>query len=104
MVAKCDHLAKLKYSKELPHVFAEHGAIMAASVLNSPKAVEMSVFIVRACVNLRRVIGDNQKLSRKIATIERHLADHDEQIIEMIRAIKQLLKPELPPKKRQIEF
>ena len=104
VVANCDHLEKLKYSKSLPNAFTEHGTIMAASVLNSPKAIEISVFIVRAFVKLRRIISENEALARKIVQIENHLADHDEQIIELIRAIKQLLKPEPPPKKRRIGY
>jgi hypothetical protein len=48
--ANCDHLARLKYSPHLPYAFTEHGAIMAATILNSPKAIEMSVFIVRAFI------------------------------------------------------
>ena len=104
VVANCDHLAKLKYSKTLPYAFTEHGTIMAASILNSSRAIEISVFIVRAFVKLRRVISENEKLARKIVQIENHLADHDEQIIELIRAIKQLLKPEPPPKKRRIGY
>jgi hypothetical protein len=104
VVANCDHLSKLKYSSSLPYVFTEHGAIMAASVLNSSRAVEVSVFIVRAFVKLRRMIAENKELSRKIVQIERHLADHDNQILELIKAIKQLLKPDPPPKKRRIGF
>ena len=57
VVANCDHLSKLKYSPSLPYAFTEHGALMVASVLNSPRAVEMSVFIVRAFVQLRQVIA-----------------------------------------------
>ena len=57
VVTNCDHLQKLKYSPVNPRVFTEHGAIMAASVLNSPKAVEVSVFVVRAFVQLREVIA-----------------------------------------------
>src|SRR3990170_5904125 len=53
VIANCDHLASLKYSRSLPIAFTEHGAIMAASVLNSQRAVEMSVFVVRAFVKLR---------------------------------------------------
>ena len=53
VIANCDHLSKLKFSKILPYAFTEHGAIMAASVLNSPRAIEVSVFIVRAFVNLK---------------------------------------------------
>ena len=89
VVANCDHLSKLKYSSSLPYVFTEHGAIMAASVLNSPRAVEVSVFIVRAFVKLRRVISENKELSRRILQIERHLAEHDNRILELGKAIKQ---------------
>ena len=53
VVANCDHLENLKYSRSLPYAFTEHGAIMAASVLNSPRAIEVSVFIVRAFIKLR---------------------------------------------------
>jgi len=56
LVAKCDHLARLKFAKALPFTFTEHGAIMAASVLNSPKAIEVSVTVVRAFVALRRAV------------------------------------------------
>ena len=104
VVANCDHLSKLKYSSSLPYAFAEHGAIMAANALNSPRAIEVSVFIVRAFVKLRRMIAENKELSRRIVQIERHLADHDEQIIELIKAIKQLLKPDPLPKKRRIGY
>ena len=104
VVANCDHLSKLKYSSSLPYVFTEHGAIMAASVLNSRRAVEVSVFIVRAFVKLRRMIAENKELSRKIVQIERHLAEHDNQIMELVKAIKQLLKPDPLPKKRRIGF
>ena len=104
VVANCDHLSKLKYSKSLPYAFTEHGAIMAASVLNSKKAVEVSVYIVRAFVKLRRMVGENKELSMRIVKIDRHLAEHDEHIIELIKAIKQLLKPEPPPKKRRIGY
>lgn len=104
VVANCDHLMKLKYSKSLPYAFTEHGSIMAASVLHSKRAVEVSVYIVRAFVKIRRMIAENKELSRKIVQIERHLAEHDEQIIELIKAIKQLLKPEPPPKKRRIGY
>ena len=104
VVANCDYLSKLKYSRALPYAFTEHGAIMAASVLNSSKAVEVSVYIVRAFVKLRRMIAENKELSRRIVQIEHHLAEHDEQIIDLVKAIKQLLKPDPPPKKRRIGF
>jgi len=104
VVANCDHLEKLKFSKALPLVFTEHGAIMAASVLSSPKAVEVSVFVVRAFVQLRETITGHKELARKIAKLERKLGDHDEQIMVLVEAIKQLMDPKRPPKTRRIGF
>ena len=104
VVTNCDHLQQLKFSRVNPHVFTEHGAIMAASVLNSPKAVEVSVFVVRAFVQLREVISGHRELAHKIAQLERKLGDHDDQIIVMVEAIKHLMNSTLPPKTRQIGF
>ena len=77
---------------------------MAASVLNSPQAVEVSVFIVRAFVKLRQLISTHKELSHKIDQLERILAGHDQQILTLIQAIKQLMNPEPPPRKRRIGF
>lgn len=104
VVTNCDHLEKLKYSPVTPRAFTEHGAIMAASVLNSPKAVEVSVFIVRAFVQLREAIAGHKELARKIAQLERKLGDHDEQIMVLVEAIKQLMDPRLPSKTKRIGF
>ena len=104
MVANCDHLEKLKYSRLLPNAFTEHVAIMAASVLNTPRAIEVSVFIVRAFINLRQIVSGQKELQTKVSQIERRLTDHDEQIVELVTAIKQFLKPDPPPKKRRIGF
>jgi hypothetical protein len=102
--ANCDHLENLKYSRSLPYAFTEHGAIMAASVLNTPRAIEVSVFIVRAFMKLRQFIAGRKELQRKISQIEKRLTDHDEQIVELVNLFKQLLNPEPPPKKRRIGF
>ena len=104
VVANCDHLSKLKFSRALPYAFTEHGAIMAASVLNSPRAIEVSVFIVRAFVKMRRTIAEHKELARKIAQLERRLADHDDQILSLVQAIRQFLDPEPPPRRRRIGF
>ena len=104
VVTNCDHLENLKFSHVNPHAFTEHGAIMAASVLNSPRAIEVSVFIVRAFVQLREIISGHKELAYKIAQLERKLGDHDEQIQVLIKAIKQLMNPKPPPKKRRIGF
>ena len=100
LVAKCDHLSKLKYSKALPHALTEHGAIMAASVLSTPRAVEMSVFVVRAFVRMREVIPEHKELARRVAALETHLAHHDKNILAIVKAIKELMSPEEPPKLR----
>lgn len=104
VVTNCDHLQKLKFSPVNPRAFTEHGAIMAASVLNSPKAIDVSVFVVRAFVKLRETIAGHNALARKIAKLERKLGDHDEQIMVLIEAIKQLMDPKPPPKTRRIGF
>ncbi len=104
VVANCDHFQNLKYSKSLPHAFTEHGAIMAASVLNSQKAIEVSVFVVRAFVQLRRTISEYKELSKKVDALERKLSGHDKQILVLVEAIKELMAPGLPAKKRRIGF
>ncbi|MBI4228904.1 MAG: ORF6N domain-containing protein [Deltaproteobacteria bacterium] len=104
VVANCDHLSKLKFSKVLPYAFTEHGAIMAASVLNSPRAIGVSVFIVRAFVKLRREISKHKELVRKIEQLDRRLADHDQQILSLVQAIKHLISPSPVLKKRKIGF
>jgi hypothetical protein len=104
VVANCDHLEKLKYSNHLPNAFTEHGAIMAASVLNSAKAIDTSVFIVRAFVKLREMVSEQKELQRKIENIERKLSGHDVQILELVNLIKRFLNPDTPPRKRRIGF
>lgn len=104
LVTNCDHLANLKYSPGMPYAFTEHGAIMAASVLNSPRAVQMSVFIVRAFIRLRDLLAGNKELAAKLAQHERKLITHDRQITRIVEAISQLTTPAPVKKKRQIGF
>jgi hypothetical protein len=86
-----------------PYAFTEHGAIMAASVLNSPRAVEMSIFVVRAFLRLRETLATNKALAAKLAELEQRLESHDSTINEIIKAIHELA---MPPEKpvRQIGF
>jgi len=91
VVANCDHLSSLKYSPHLPYVFTEHGAIMAASVLNSPKAVEMSVFVVRAFVRMREFLSMNKELAEKLQELEEKVTEHDQAISGLIQAIRELM-------------
>jgi hypothetical protein len=89
--------------RKLPFVFTEHGAIMAASVLNSPKAVEMSILVVRAFVKLRSVLAAHRQLAAKLNELERKLMTHDEQIVVLFQAIRELMIPPAP-KRRKIGF
>jgi hypothetical protein len=77
----------------LPYAFTEHGAIMAANVLNSKRAVQASVFVVRAFVRLREILVAHKEIAEKVAELERKLTSHDRQIIEIIKVIKQLMTP-----------
>src|SRR6266481_6783103 len=87
-----------------PWVFTEHGAIMLASVLNSDIAVQASVRVVRAFVRLREMVAANAQLAAKLEELERRLDSHDEAIIELFAALKQLLEPSEPTKRREMGF
>jgi len=76
-----------------PYAFTEHGAIMAATVLNSKRAIRMSVFVVRAFVRLREMMASNRAIALKIAELERRLETHDDAIQDLLQAIKQLMFP-----------
>ena len=79
----------------LPYAFTEHGAIMAANVLNSPEAIRMSVFVVRAFVKMREALISRSELERRLLRIENVLLAHDESIRELYDQIRPLLLP--PP-------
>jgi len=98
VVTNCDHLKKLKFSPNFPKAFTEHGALMLASILNSAKAVEASVYVVRAFVRLREVLASHKDLAKKLEELENKYEGHDEQIREIIEAINQLLLPPEKPK------
>ena len=104
VVAKCDNPSKVLYFRGLPMAFTEHGALMASMVLNSPKATEMSVFIVRAFVGLRKEMSRNEEVLRRLAEIDRTLLLHDEGLRELYENLRPLLEPKPEPKKRRIGF
>jgi hypothetical protein len=86
-----------------PFAFTERGAIMAATILNSPRAVEMSLYVVRAFVRLRELLVSNTVLARKLNELEGKLKNHDEAITAILSAIHELMTPP-PPKRRPIGF
>jgi len=91
VVANCDHLNRLKFSPSNPYAFTEHGALMLASVLNSPLAIETSVLIVRAFVKLREILSSNSVLAKKIAELE---TMYDKQFKVVFQALRALMRDE----------
>jgi hypothetical protein len=91
VVAICDHLSNLKFSP---------APIMVASVLKTPRAIEASIFVVRAFVRLREILATHKQLTRKLAELEERLGEHDEQIKVIFEAIQQLMAPTDKPRKK----
>ncbi len=92
--------------KYLPYAFMEHGALMAANILNSPRAMQMSVFVVRAFVKMRGLLGNTQELARQLAALEKELKErldvHEVAIVSILQRVMDLIDtPALsdPPRK-----
>ena len=115
VVANCDHLAKLKFSKAPPVAFTEHGAIQASNVLASPQAVEMGVYVVRAFVRLREALSGTKELAAKLDALgqktellslqhETFAGNTRAQLKQVFEALRQLMAPPAEPPKRPIGF
>jgi hypothetical protein len=102
VITICDNLRNLKYYKGLPYAFTEHGALMVASVLNSPRAVEMSLAVIRVFVKLREMLSAHKELAAKIGELEKHIKQHDGDIQAIFDAIRQLMAP--PPSKPKMKI
>lgn len=93
-----------------PYVFTEHGAIMAANVLRSPRAVQMSVFVVRAFVSMRSALTDTKTLTKKLTALEKDLKGrldvHEAAIVTILQRVMDIIDPPPlpPPKKRKIGY
>ena len=87
-----------------PWAFAEHGALMAANILRSERAVQMSVFVIRAFVRLREQIATNQAVLKRLAEIDKTLLQHDAGLRDIYRKLLPLLQPPPEPPKRRIGF
>jgi hypothetical protein len=97
LVTNCDRFKKLKHSTVLPHAFTEQGVAMLSSVLNSDRAIEVNIAIMRAFVQLRKMIASNEELARKLDELEEK---YDEQFRIVFDAIRALIEhDEKPPKK-----
>ncbi len=110
VVANCDHLQKLKFSKVLPYAFTEHGAIQAANVLASAQAVEMGIYVVRAFVQLREALSTNADVAKRLAELEMKTESlelsHDTfsrntrlQLRQLLDAVRELTTPPESPKR-----
>ena len=87
-----------------PYAFTEQGVAMLSSVLNSPRAIAVNIEIMRAFVRLRELIGSNKELAAKLDQLEKKLMTHDQAITEIMLAIRELMAPPAPTKKRKIGF
>lgn len=104
VVTNCNHLTQLKFAKAMPWVFTEHGAIMAAMVLNSPEAITMSVYVVRAFVQMREQIVANAEVLKRLAEIDKKLLEHDDGLMAIWSQLEPLLVPPPEAPKRRIGF
>jgi hypothetical protein len=90
VVTDCDHLSRIRFSPHLPYAFTEHGALMPANVLNSERAAQTSVLVVRAFVRLRQLLSSHAELARKLEAMEKK---YDAQFKVVFDAIRQLMSP-----------
>jgi hypothetical protein len=99
VVANCDHLKSLKFSAQFPYAFTEQGVAMLSSVLNSERAIQVNIAIMRAFVRLKQVFATHKELAAKLKELEQEVGKHNKLIIEVFEIIKQLTAPPVPPPK-----
>jgi len=104
LISQFAMLKRGQHTKHLPYAFTEHGAIMAANVLNSPQGVAMSVFIVRAFVQQREVLAANDAIMKRLAEIDQTLLVHDKALRDIYQKLLPLLQPPPDPPKPKIGF
>lgn len=104
VITNCDHLARLKFAKSLPFAFTEHGALMASTVLNSPEAVAMSVYVIRAFIQMREQLAANSEIFKRLTEIDKTLLEHDSVLRDIYRKLLPVLQPPPQPPKRRIRF
>jgi hypothetical protein len=97
-------LQKGQHFRYLPYAFTEQGVAMLSSVLQSPRAVQVNIAIMRAFVRLRETLSLHKELAHKLAELERRIESHDASIHTLFEAIRQLMAPAPPTRKRPIGF
>jgi ORF6N domain len=104
VITTCDHLAKLKFSPVLPLAFTEHGTLMLGNVVNSERAIEVSLLIVRTFVSIRQMLSTHKDLAAKLNELEGKVGGHDDAIADLIDAIRHLAAAPPARKSRPIGF
>jgi len=100
LVTFCHRFKTIKHSTSLPHAFTEHGVAMLANVLNSDRAIKISIAIIRVFIKLRETITTHKELAYKLKELEGKVGKHDTEIQAILFAIRQLMAPPEPPKRR----
>jgi ORF6N domain len=90
--------------RTLPWAFTEHGSLQASNVLNSPRAIAMSVYVIRAFIRLREVLAENQVMAKRMADVEKTLVTHDSALRDIYQKIRPLLLPPPDPPRKKIGF
>ncbi|MBU3714018.1 MAG: ORF6N domain-containing protein [Ferruginibacter sp.] len=104
LVANCDRFQTLKHSTFPPFAFTEYGAVMLASVLNSERAIQANIQIVRVFTALREIALLNKDMIRKVEKLEQKIGMHDKEISVIFETLKKMLTPPPPPKRNRIGF
>jgi phage regulator Rha-like protein len=100
VVTNCDHLRKLKFSRQLPYAFTEQGVAMLSNVLKSQRAIQVNIAIMRTFVKLRQILSTHKYLADKFKELERKFEKHDEEIKSIFEVLKNLAFPPEKPKPR----
>lgn len=103
LVTNCDRFKTLKHSTVTPYAFTEQGVAMLSTVLNSERAIQVNIAIMRAFVKLREILSTHKELAHKLSQLERKIEKHDDEIKLIFEAIRQLMSPDVP-KKGKIGF
>lgn len=104
LVTICHRFQTMKHSAALPYAFSEHGVAMLSSVLNTERAIKISIIIVKTFIKLREIITTHRELALKLEALERKYSNHDVKIQAIFRTIKELLKPPKAKERRVIGF
>ncbi len=104
LVTNCDRFNSLKHSSSRPYVFTEHGALMSANVLNSKRAIKMSIMIVDAFVRLRQMALTHRELAIKLKDLENRMDMNDQNVVAIMHALRDHLRQPPPPARKKIGF